>query len=173
MKKFLILFIAVIVFAGCQEKKETPANDTSGIKKETTIKKEGLHITDAWVRPAAKSRNTGVFFNITNNTGDSISLMEARTDIAEKTEIHETFRKSNDMMGMREVEYVVIKEGETFQFKPMHHHVMLINLKEDLTEENEVELTLVFSTGEEIKIKAVVKDNMPSIKAGDEKQKEM
>lgn len=173
MKKFLILFIAVIVFTGCQEKKEKLDKDASEIKQESAVKEDGLHITDAWVRPAAKSRNTGVFFNITNNTGDSISLMEAESDIAEKTEIHETFRKNNDMMGMREVEYVVIKEGETFQFKPMHHHVMLINLKEDLTEGNEIELTLVFSTGEEMKIKAVVKDNMPSIKAGDEKQKEM
>ncbi len=173
MKKFLVLLIAVIVFAGCQEKKEMLDKDVSGIKKESAVKEDGLHITSAWVRPAAKNRNTGVFFNITNNTGDRISLMEAKCDIAEKTEIHETFKKSNDMMGMREVEYVLIKEGETFQFKPMHHHVMLINLKEDLTEGKEVELTLVFSTGEEMKIKAVVKDNMPSIKAGDEKKKEM
>ncbi len=33
MKKFLVLLIAVIVFAGCQEKKEMLDKDVSGIKK--------------------------------------------------------------------------------------------------------------------------------------------
>ena len=177
MKKIVIVLLATIVFFGCQEKKETTDNnaETKTMQEQhAKTANEGIvQITNAWVRPAAKNRNTGIFFNVVNNTNQKVTLFKAKSTVAEKTEIHETFKKNNDMMGMREVDYIVVEPGETFQFKPMSYHVMLINLNEDLTEGNEVELTLIYNNGEELKVNAVVKDNMPSVRAAEKKDMQM
>lgn len=175
MKKLLIILIAAFVLFGCQEKKETASEGPETKTEPQTINSEKgeLQITDAWVRHAAKNRNTGIFFNVVNNTDKKVVFLQAKSDLAEKTQIHESFKKSNDMMGMREVEYIVVEPGTTFEFKPMAFHVMLINLNEDLTEGKEVEFSLVYDNGDEIKVKAKVKDNMPSIRAADKKVKEM
>lgn len=180
MKKFAIILIAAFVFFGCQDKNDT--SDTKQLEnkakpqvKEKTVNAEAdvIKITNAWVRPAAKNRNTGIFFNVVNKTDQKVTLFEAKSNVAEKTQIHETFKKSNDMMGMREVEYIVVEPKEIFQFKPMSYHVMLINLNEDLTEGMSVELTIVYNNGDEITFTAPVKDNMPSIRAADKKDMQM
>lgn len=176
MKKLLIILIATLVFFGCQEKKETtekqPETKTEEKAKPQTINADhdGIQITNAWVRPAAKNTNTGIFFNVVNNTDQKVTLYEAKSGLAEKTQMHETFKKNNNMMGMREVEYIVVEPGETFEFKPMSHHVMLINLNKELTEGDDVEFTLVYNDNKEMNIKAKVKDNMPSIRAADKKE---
>jgi len=178
MKKLAIILIAAFVFFGCQEKKETtedqPKTQTEEKAKLQTINADhdGVQITNAWVRPAAKNRNTGIFFNVVNNSDKKVTIYEAKSDLAEKTQIHETFKKSNNMMGMRELEYIVVEPGKTFQFKPMSHHVMLINLNKDLAEGDSVEFTLVYDDNKEMNVKAKVKDNMPSIRAADKKEVE-
>jgi len=175
MKKLMIIVLSMFIFFGCQEQKEERIKEKESAKSELQkAMKEaetGLHIVDAWVRPAAMNRNTGVFFSVMNHTDDNDTLIAAKTDIAEKTEIHETFKQGDDMMGMREVEYLVVEAGAVLEFKPMSYHVMLINLKEDLAEGNEIELKLAFKSAGEIKIKAKVEDRMPSIKAAEDKTK--
>lgn len=178
MKKLIIIVTAMFIFFGCQEKKETKDNTQpqtkSGVKSQISNGDEkGLQVLNAWVRPAAKNRNTGVFFKIVNNTDKDITLLGAKSDLAEKTEVHETFTKGEDMMGMREIDYIVIQAGKTFEFKPMSHHIMLINLIDDLTDGMDVRFTLTFKNADEVTVKAKVKENMPAIKAAGDKKKEM
>ena len=185
MKKLLIVFVAAILFLGCEEKKEVDqerakrADESVDAKNELRDDKvsldaveEGLHITDAWIRPAGKARNTGLFFRVINNTDQNDTLLSAKSDLAAKTEVHETF-KVDDMMGMREVENLVMEAGKVFQFKPMSYHVMLIQLKEAVAQGDEGEVTLVFKNAGEVKVKAMVEDKMPTMKAGEKKQEEM
>jgi copper(I)-binding protein len=175
MKKILVIVLSLFVLMACQEKKETSEGVEQKAKTNQEVSMEamedGLQIMDAWVRPAAKNRNTGIFFRVVNNTNENDTLVSAVTNVAEKTEIHETFTKEGDMMGMREVEFLVMESGKVFQFKPMSYHVMLINLNEDLTVGKEVDLTLNFKKAGEVNVKAKVEDKMPSMKAAEEKDK--
>lgn len=177
MKKALIILLGIFLLIGCQNQKEeensNSKNSEATVEQKTSAvdAESELRIADAWVRPAAKNRNTGIFFRVINNTSENDTLVAAKTDVAEKTEIHETFTKPGDMMGMREVKFLVMESGKVFNFKPMAHHVMLINLNEDLTAGKEVELTLFFKKAGEVKVKAMVEDKMPTMKAAEEKEK--
>ncbi|HET54445.1 MAG TPA: copper chaperone PCu(A)C [Ignavibacteria bacterium] len=175
MKKLMIIVLSLFIFFGCQEQKEEQIKEKESAKSELQkAMKEaetGLHIVDAWVRPAAMNRNTGVFFSVMNHTDDNDTLIAAKTDIAEETEIHETFKQGDDMMGMREVEFIVIEAGTVLEFKPMSYHVMLINLNEELLPEQEIELKLEFKQAGELKIKAKVEDRMPKMQTKEDKTK--
>lgn len=175
MKKLMIIILSLFIFFGCQEKKEESTEKKESAKSELQKAMKAdesvLQIEDAWVRPAAKNRNTGVFFRVVNNTNSNDTLVAARSNYAEKTEVHETFKQGDDMMGMREVEFIVIEAETVLEFKPMSYHVMLINLNEELLAEQEIELKLAFKQAGELKIKAKVEDRMPKMQAKEEKSK--
>lgn len=175
MKKLVIIGLSLFIFFACNEKNEEQIEEKvsakSDMQKVITETEEGIHIVDAWVRPAAMNRNTGVFFRVMNHTSENDTLIKAISTIAEKTEVHETFKQGEDMMGMREVEYLVMEAGKVFVFKPMSYHIMLINLNETLTVGNTIDLTLIFKKAGEVNVKAVVEDKMPTMKAAEEKEK--
>ena len=66
-------------------------------------------------------------------------------------QIHETY-ESGDMMGMREVEMIVIQPNSTFELKPGSHHIMVMKLIKDISIADEVDFTLHFKRGGEINI---------------------
>lgn len=117
-----------------------------------------IEIKDAWLRPAAKEMNSALYFKIINNSDKSDTLYKISSDIAELLQMHETYNKGNDMMGMREVENVVVKSHSTFEFKPMGYHVMLINLRKDIKSGDEVEASLYFKNAGKIKINISAKN---------------
>ncbi len=181
MKKLIVLLAALMIFVGCENKKDV--EEKSAKKVEEPTKKEavqekasmdsiekGLQVVDAWIRPAGKDRNTGVFFRIINNTNEPDTLIGAKSDLSEKTEVHETF-KEDGKMGMREVDKLPIAPGKVVVFKPMQHHVMLIKLNQAMTQGDESEITLVFKNAGEVKVKAKVEDKMPTMDQA--KKKEM
>lgn len=124
-------------------------------QQESSIK-----ITDPWIRPAAESSNTALFFIVENKSNTPDTLIAAKSSLAQVIEVHETFKKG-DMMGMREVKAVPIPPNSKVQFKPRDLHVMLIKLNKDMKVKDEGEVTLVFKNAGEIKVKAVVRD-MPA-----------
>lgn len=115
-----------------------------------------IEIENAWIRNSAEGMNTALFFDVVNNGTEPDTLYKVSSDLAELVQIHETV-KDGDIMGMREVDFVVIKPNSTFNFKPMAHHIMLIKLKEDMKENAVGEAILYFKQAGEIKIKAPVK----------------
>jgi periplasmic copper chaperone A len=120
------------------------------------LQEDKILVENNWIRNSAKGMNTALFFDVTNNGEEADTLYKASSDLAELVQIHETYKKG-DMMGMREISKVVIEANSTFKFKPRAHHVMLINLKEDLKTGDEGEVTLYFSKAGEIKISSPVK----------------
>lgn len=180
MKKLLLLLtVFLFVLTACQTEKpedetakETETNQTTKTATMDKVDEGIMQVTNPWIRPAGKGRNTALFFRVVNDTNEGDSLISARSDLSEKVEVHETFEKGADMMGMREVEYVEIAAGKVTEFKPMDFHVMLIGLTNDLTEGDSGEVTLVFKNKGEVKVTAPVKDNMPTMKAAKEQSAE-
>ena len=117
---------------------------------------EIIEIENAWMRPSSKNMATALYFTIENNTEFTDTLFKVDSDIAGKVEMHETYSQE-DMMGMREVEMIVIESGESFELKPGAHHIMLMKLKRDINNGDEAEFILHFKQAGEIKITATAK----------------
>lgn len=111
-----------------------------------------LEIKDAWMRPAAKEMNSALYFKIVNNSDKPDTLYKISSDVAELAQIHETYKKENDMMGMREAKNIIVKPHSIFEFKPMGYHIMLINVNRDLKIGDKTEADLFFKNAGEIKI---------------------
>ncbi|MDQ7816487.1 MAG: copper chaperone PCu(A)C [Melioribacteraceae bacterium] len=119
-----------------------------------------IRINDPWIRPSAEESNTALFFEVVNNSDKPDTLFKAESDLAEVVEVHETYKRENDMMGMRRVKFVVIPPKSMVKFKPRDLHVMLIKLKKDMKENDKGVAILIFKNAGRIKLEAVVR-NMP------------
>lgn len=151
MKKIFFL-IAIIVLLS-----------TDLFSQPITNRQSLITIQDAWIRPAAANANSAIFFEILNKSGIADTLLSAQSNLAEIVELHETYKKENDMMGMREVHKVVIPANGIVKFKPLGLHAMLIGVLKDIRLGEHHEVALVFKSAGAIKVKAVVRD-MPKMK---------
>ncbi|MCX7874748.1 MAG: copper chaperone PCu(A)C [Melioribacteraceae bacterium] len=128
-----------------------------------TIAQTKIEIKDPWLRPNAKGANSALFFIAENKTDKADTLIAAKFENSEVVELHETYKKSEDMMGMRAVKFVVIPPKSNVVFKPRDLHIMLIGLKKDIKIGENYNLSLIFKKAGEIKINAAVRD-MPKMK---------
>jgi len=117
-----------------------------------------IEVKDTWIRTSAQGSNSALFFEVVNNSDNPDTLLSAESNLAEVVEVHETFKRENDMMGMRKVNFVVIPPKSTVKFKPRDLHVMLIKLKKDLKQNEKCDATLLFKGAGKIKLNAVVRD---------------
>ncbi|MGK9369145.1 copper chaperone PCu(A)C [Melioribacter sp. Ez-97] len=116
-----------------------------------------IKVENAWARPAAMGHNSALYMTITN-TGDSEdTLYAAKSSAAQIVEIHETYKAGDDMMGMREVEFVKISPGSSVSFKPGGHHIMLIGSTKDLKAGDSIKVELFFRKNGKIITEAKVK----------------
>jgi copper(I)-binding protein len=116
-----------------------------------------LEVKDAWLRTGAEGLNSALYFTIENKTPRPDTLYKVSSDIAQHIMMHETYKK-NDMMGMREIKYIVVKANSSVAFKPGSYHVMLMDLKKDLKAGNKINFILYFRAIGEVNITAVVQN---------------
>lgn len=114
-----------------------------------------IKVKDPWMRVSAKGQSSALYMKIENNSESVDTLYKIEGKVSEKIEIHETYMK-DDMMGMREVGFVVINPKSTFELKPRSHHIMLIKLNQDLKKDDQHEFILHFKKSGQIKINAKV-----------------
>jgi copper(I)-binding protein len=117
---------------------------------------ENIKINNAWMRPSFEKMTTALYFVIENNGVKADTLFKVESDLAGKVEIHETYSQ-DDMMGMRKVDFLVIKGKSSFELKPGAHHIMLMKLKKDINDGDKGEFVLHFKQAGEIKIYAIAK----------------
>ena len=118
---------------------------------------EGISISDTWIRPGVKDRNTAAFMKISNNSPYEDTLFTASSDLAKVVEIHETFTKENDMKGMRQIDYILLAPNSVTELKPMGLHIMLIGLNKNLTGGDQNIIELNFKRAGSLKVNAIVK----------------
>lgn len=149
MKTILTLALSLIlILVSCQQK-----------ETEKVVDEKSFIISDTWMRPGSMNRNTAAFMKITNNMDIDDTLYAASSDLAKVVEIHETYKKENDMMGMRHIDYLVIPKYSTVELKPGSFHVMFIGLNKDLAidESSTIKLSFKKNGVVEIPINATVK----------------
>ncbi|MFU8840549.1 MAG: copper chaperone PCu(A)C [Nitriliruptoraceae bacterium] len=123
-----------------------------------------------------------VYLDIANTTEVDDALLGARVDasVAGRVELHETFDADAEghdgmddgamdddamgdgsaMMGMREVERLELPTGATVRLVPGGHHLMLLDLAEDLVPGTEFDLTLIFAEAGEVTVTVEVREDV-------------
>lgn len=131
----LLAGLAVIALAGC-------------------AKEEELRVTDAYVRVSPVAQNpSAAYFTIQGGPQD-VSLIGVSTEVAIRTEMHETMAGHQGMASMKPVTNVQIPAGSTVRFEPGGKHVMIWNLNPGLKPPRRIALNLSFSNGERIIVDA-------------------
>ena len=90
---------------------------------------------------------TAGYFVITNNTENDITLVGVSSSKYNSIEIHDTV-KEGDVMKMVKQDAVTISANSKFEFKPMSYHLMFMMPKENLKENQKVDVTFYTKSGE-------------------------
>lgn len=113
-------------------------------KAESTLVK----VDNAWIRATVKGQSgTGGFMNLTAT--QPLTLVGFSTSVAAESELHE-MAMDGDVMRMHAVPSLPLPAGQTVELRPGMdgHHLMLMGLKRQLKEGDEVALTLKLRTAD-------------------------
>ena len=123
-----------------------------------------ITIEDPWARSSPKMAKAGAAYMIlTNNGGESDTLLSASTDAAEVVEFHESFMDENQVMKMRPIEGGVIEvpAGSSVELKPGGMHLMLIKLASPLEAGTQISLALNFEKSGEVSVALPISQESP------------
>jgi len=113
-------------------------------------------VTEAWAREARQGEVSAAYMTLTNSGDADDVLLEARSDVAAATEVHQTSMQAG-VMRMGPAGPITVPAGGTVSFRPGGYHVMLIGLTQDLPAGAELQLTLVFEQSGEIMVPLTVR----------------
>lgn len=118
---------------------------------------DGMTAVDPYVRLVPPGQPaTGAFFVLKNNDDKDHKVVKAESSAAKVTELH-THVSEGGMMKMRPVKEIDVKAKGEAVLKPGSLHVMLIDLKQQLKEGDNVTLKLTFEDNSAKEITAPVR----------------
>nr|WP_312932852.1 copper chaperone PCu(A)C [Pseudomonas sp.] len=101
-------------------------------------------VTESWVRASVpQQQSTGAFMVLTADTDSA--LTNVASPIAKTVQIH-AMTMDGDVMGMKQVEVLTLPAGKPVALDPNGYHVMLMGLKQQVKEGENVPLTLTVKT---------------------------
>jgi periplasmic copper chaperone A len=99
-------------------------------------------VEGAWVRSSVPGQQgTGAFMKLTSN--EATQLVGVATPVAGVVQVHE-MKLEGEVMRMRAIGKLDLPAGRTVELKPGGYHVMLLDLKQALTQGSTVPMTLSF-----------------------------
>jgi len=147
MRNLLILLLAVLALLLVAACGPAPASDAPQIK-----------VMEPWSPSALAAGNGAVYMMLENDGGSADKLVSVESDAAEAVELHQT-KMENDVMKMSPIQGgIEVPAGGSAELKPGGMHVMLINLKKELTPGEKIPLTLNFEKSGPIKIEAEIRE---------------
>lgn len=135
---FFAIITCCLLVVGCSSNsKENEQNDGVILGK--------FELSDGWARPGSAGQTSGAYLRISNGTATDDTLMNVKSDVAKKAEIHESYETDAGVMGMRPAGPQVIKAGHDLILEPGGFHIMLTDMKRDLAVGDSVSVSLEFS----------------------------
>ena len=115
---------------------------------------DGIMVQDSYVRTSRPNAPTAAAFMTLMNHGDSDDrLIDARSDIAKKVELHTHVDQGGGVMAMTQIEGgIPVAAGESHALARGGDHVMLMGLNTSLAQGDEVTVTLVFEKAGEVEV---------------------
>src|SRR5262249_5944436 len=127
-----------------------------GMATAETYSAGGLEIVSPWARATPKgSTVTAGYLTITNKGNEVDRLIGGSAAPASRFEVHDTITE-NGVGRMRQVKSLEIKPGQTIEFKPGGMHVMIMGLKQSLSQGQTLKGTLVFEKAGTVAIEFAV-----------------
>lgn len=113
-----------------------------------------IMVKDAYARSASAVAKTGAAFMIIENTGsEDDQLVEARSDVSVRVELHTHLSDGDGILRMVEVkDGFTIPAGGSHALERGGDHVMFMGLNEALVDGETVAVTLVFENAGEIEV---------------------
>ncbi|MCP4596258.1 copper chaperone PCu(A)C [Neptuniibacter sp.] len=123
-----------------------------------------VSVEDAYARAVPPGQMiTASFMTLKNTDDNEVALVAAESSAAKAVELHNHINQDG-VMKMRKVEQINVPAAGSTVLKPGGLHVMLIGLHNDLTEGQEIDLTLKFSDGSTQTLTVPVKKAMDGMK---------
>ena len=113
-----------------------------------------IMVEDAYAR-SSNPKVGGVFFVMRNPSAEPVKLVDARSNVARKTELH-THLMQDGIARMRQVESIEIPAQGMAPLQRGGDHVMLMGLTAPLAQGASFPLTLVFDDGTEQVVEVTV-----------------
>lgn len=139
----------------------TACGSDDGDTTDAMSAEPALKVEDAWVRATEGAKDTtmtAAFMVLTNTTDSPFSVTDASSDVSGMTELHDMVEKDGTMV-MTKMEHGIALAPETGAIlQPGGKHVMLMDMKKQLSPGDEVTFTLTYGDGETAKVTAPVKD---------------
>ncbi|MGQ9365875.1 copper chaperone PCu(A)C [Azospirillum sp. A39] len=115
-----------------------------------------IAVVAPWARATAPHAKVGgAYMTLTNSGSTADRLLSAASPAAEKVELH-THLMDQGVMRMRPVEDIAVEPGTPTVLQPGGLHVMLMGLKQPLTEGSRFPLTLTFETAGAVTVEVPV-----------------
>jgi len=119
---------------------------------------DGIEVHDAYAIQATPMSPSGAaFMKIHNHGGPDDRLIDARSDVAARVELHTHIQNAEGVMQMVHVEegFELPNDGEIIMQRG-GHHVMFLGLKAPLEDGTVIPLTLVFEKAGEVVVDVTV-----------------
>ncbi|MGR5154331.1 copper chaperone PCu(A)C [Photobacterium swingsii] len=130
----------------------------------STTASADVMVHDAYARATPPNAvNSAIFMHLMNNDDTARQVIDAQSNAADVVELHNHIM-SDGMMQMRKVGSIAIPANGMAELKPGGMHIMLLGLKDDLKEGEDVKLTLKFANGETKELSIPVKKVMAGMK---------
>ena len=121
------------------------------------LTQENLSIENAYIKQTPpNAKTTAIFLTIKNDSDKDIFLLKTKTNLSEISELH-THTNENGKMIMKEVPNIEIKAHSSTELKPGGLHIMIFDIKNQIDENTQTDLTLYFDNNQSIELK-----NIPS-----------
>jgi copper(I)-binding protein len=118
----------------------------------------GIMVDDPYARSATAASTTGAaFMMIMNHSGQDDRLIDAKSDVAMRVELHTHTENAQGVMQMIHVaEGFELPDGGMIAMQRGGHHVMFMGLKAPMVQGEMIPLTLVFEKAGEMQIEVPV-----------------
>ncbi len=113
---------------------------------------EGIDIADPYARAStAMSQSGAAFMEFTNPGAEDCRIIGARSDVAQRVELHTHIEDDAGVMRMVEVEegFLIPAEG-SYILARGGDHLMFLGLTQPLAHGDEITVTLVFEEGDDL-----------------------
>ena len=121
---------------------------------------ENMLVDHPWMK--VFNNNGAGYFKIKNIGTNDIHLLEVVSDSVDNIELH-TIIMEEDVAKMRPVKGgVIIKVGESMEFKPMGNHLMFFGIKQELGEGELMEAIFKFKNSKDLLVKFKMESNKSS-----------
>jgi copper(I)-binding protein len=116
-----------------------------------------IEVGNPWARATPKGASVaGAYMTITNKGAEADRLMGVSSPIANQSQVHQ-MAMDNGVMSMRPVQGgLEIKPGQTVELKPQSFHLMLMGLKQPLSQGERMKVTLEFAKAGKLDLEYVV-----------------